>query len=106
MHSRGNHAEPTRPKREVGGCHYYKCNKYYSDKKKNKNITNHYAKLGLRIILPPFTILFLPVFFMGELDDLFQGLSELFYGIVFFLTFLYFAILKPLEKLSNKILSR
>ena len=90
----------------LGGCNSCKCNKYYSDKKRNKNTANNYGKLVLRILLPPFAILMLCIILIGELDDTFNGLSEFFYGIAFFVTFVHFTIVKPLDKIQNKILSR
>ena len=105
-HSRGSHAESTQPKSQVGGCHSCKCCKYYSDGKRNKNTSNQYAKLGLRTILPPVATLILSILLIGEIDNVFSGLGEIFFIIAFFVTFLYFAIQKPLDKLSKKILSR
>ncbi len=105
-HSRGTHAECTKPKNEVGGCNSCKCNKYYPDKKKNKNTAKNYEKLVLRILLPPLAIILLTVILIDEIDYVLNGFSEFFFGIAFCVTFVYFTVLKPVEKLCNKIRSR
>ena len=105
-HSRGRHEDCIKPKNEVGGCNSCKCNKYHSDKKRNRKAENHYVKVGLRIMLPPFTIILLTVILIDEIDYVFNGFSEFFFGIAFCVTFVYFTVLKPVEKLSNKIRSR